>query len=235
MPRTDPLPAAQPDPVPALSNSGPSRSSGAAAGDGRGEDGGGEGGGGEGGGGGDGGGPYGGMVAGQRVIGVLDNSGNTARPVRIVARGVALAQLQLNSALPEVHPNLPPLELILLIHGSEPQYPRFEGNSMADWSVKTAFNDESSFKPQQKEQFTVLLNSAQMGGIAFSVGVVWWASRVTGVLGSLLASMPAWRQLDPLPVVGRDEEDDEIDWHSVDERIANAEELAISMILERPC
>jgi hypothetical protein len=174
------------------------------------------------------------MVAGKRVLGVLDNSGNVARPVRIDTRGVSLAQLKLNSALPEVHPPLPALELGLLIQGSEPQYPRFEGNASADWSVKTAFNDESSFEPQQKEQFTVLLDSAQMGGIAFSVGVVWWASRVTGVLGSLLASMPAWRQLDPLPVVGRDEEDDGIDWQSVDDRIANAEELAISMILQGP-
>lgn len=69
-----------------------------------------------------------------------------------------------------------------------------------------------------------------MGGIALSVGVVWWASRVTGVIGSLLASMPAWRQLDPLPVVGRDDENAEAEW--AEENARDTEEFAISMVLD---
>ena len=84
---------------------------------------------------------------------------------------------------------------------------------------------------QQKEQFTVIMDSAEMGGIALSVGVVWWASRITGVIGSLLASMPAWRQLDPMPIVDRDEE--EGDWDEADND-AYADELAISMVLDEP-
>ena len=54
----------------------------------------------------------------------------------------------------------------------------------------------------------------KLGGMALSVGVVWWASRISGLLGSLLASAPAWRHIDPLPVVGRDDDDDEKkDWY----------------------
>jgi hypothetical protein len=78
----------------------------------------------------------------------------------------------------------------------------------------------------------VIMESVRMGGIALSVGVVWWASRVTGLIGSLLASMPAWRQLDPLPIVGRDEEEDR--WEETEDSEADADELAVSMVLEGP-
>jgi len=50
--------------------------------------------------------------------------------------------------------------------------------------------------------------------MALSVGAVWWAARAGGLLASLLASTPAWRHVDPLPVLGRDEDEPEIDWHS---------------------
>jgi hypothetical protein len=45
--------------------------------------------------------------------------------------------------------------------------------------------------------------------------------------------MPAWRQLDPLPVVGRDEEKDD-EWESEQDRVTYADELAISMVLDGP-
>ena len=60
---------------------------------------------------------------------------------------------------------------------------------------------------------------------------MWWASRVSGLVGSLLASMPAWRHLDPLPIVGRDEEEE---WYDAKDSDADADELAISMVLDGP-
>ena len=77
----------------------------------------------------------------------------------------------------------------------------------------------------------MLLEQVQLGGMALSVGVVWWASRVSGLLGSLLASAPAWRHIDPLPVVGHDEDDDK-KWYDPDDRDADANELAIANVLE---
>jgi hypothetical protein len=66
-----------------------------------------------------------------------------------------------------------------------------------------------------------------MGGMALSVGVVWWASRISGLLGSLLASAPAWRHVDPLPVVSRDEDEDK-KWYDAEDRNADADELAVA-------
>ena len=77
------------------------------------------------------------------------------------------------------------------------------------------------------------MESVRMGSIALSVGVVWWASRVGGLVGSLLTSVPAWRHLDPMPIVGRDKDEAE-DWDDPRDADADADELAISMVLEGP-
>jgi hypothetical protein len=98
----------------------------------------------------------------------------------------------------------------------------------ADWTTQTAFPDGEE---PERSRIEVLLEQVQLGGMALSVGVVWWASRISGLLGSLLASAPAWRHIDPLPVVGRDE-DEEKKWYDPDDRDADANELAIANVLE---
>jgi hypothetical protein len=62
---------------------------------------------------------------------------------------------------------------------------------------------------EERNRVEVLLNSIKITGLAFSVGAVWWAARAAGLVASLLASSPAWRHVDPLPVLGRDDEDEE--------------------------
>ncbi|WP_345530972.1 putative Ig domain-containing protein [Viridibacterium curvum] len=41
-------------------------------------------------------------------------------------------------------------------------------------------------------------------GALLGAGVVWWAGRSAGLLAALMASLPAWRTIDPLPVLARD-------------------------------
>jgi hypothetical protein len=57
-----------------------------------------------------------------------------------------------------------------------------------------------------------------------------------GIIASLLASAPAWRHLDPLPVLGRDEEDEEREAHEGEEderdRERRDDEHRASWILE---
>jgi hypothetical protein len=61
---------------------------------------------------------------------------------------------------------------------------------------------------EEKQRIEVILGSVRITGLAMSVGAVWWAARAAGIIASLLASSPAWRHVDPLPVLGRDEEDE---------------------------
>jgi hypothetical protein len=128
-------------------------------------------------------------------------------------------------------PILKPAELTMLVEGSEPHYVEFGPTTKADWSAQTAFPGHHG---SEHDQIDVIMESVRMGGIALSVGVVWWASRVSGLIGSLLASMPAWRHLDPLPIVGKDEEKDEERWYEPEDSEADADELAISMVLDGP-
>ena len=53
---------------------------------------------------------------------------------------------------------------------------------------------------------TVATVSVQLAGVAFSVGLIWWVSRLGSLVGTLIASTPAWKQVDPLPVLGPGEE-----------------------------
>ena len=62
---------------------------------------------------------------------------------------------------------------------------------------------------EERARIDVVLSSVRITGLAFSVGAVWWAARAAGLIASLLASSPAWRHVDPLPVLGRDEQDEE--------------------------
>jgi hypothetical protein len=105
----------------------------------------------------------------------------------------------------------------------------YRSSAPLDWEVASAFGE--GFQDEAQQQLQVLLDSVKFGGMALSVGVVWWASRISAMLGSLLASAPAWKHIDPLPVVGADEEEKD-KWLEPDDRDADANELAVSLVLE---
>ncbi|MFT3857962.1 MAG: Ig-like domain-containing protein [Aquabacterium sp.] len=45
-------------------------------------------------------------------------------------------------------------------------------------------------------------------GLGLSIGTIWWTARISGLLTSALISTPAWRSLDPLPVITSPHDDD---------------------------
>jgi hypothetical protein len=54
-------------------------------------------------------------------------------------------------------------------------------------------------------------NAVEATGVAVTAGAVWWALRATGLLASVITSVPAWRQVDllaVLPEIGDIEHDD---------------------------
>jgi len=51
--------------------------------------------------------------------------------------------------------------------------------------------------------------------VVFTAGLVWWAGRSAGLLTALMASVPAWRVVDPLPILARDRKRKE--GHELDE------------------
>lgn len=51
--------------------------------------------------------------------------------------------------------------------------------------------------------------TATAATLTLSAGFAAWTLRSGALLASLFASSPLWRQFDPLPIVGRDEEDED--------------------------
>ena len=47
------------------------------------------------------------------------------------------------------------------------------------------------------------------GGLAFSATLLVWATRAGGLVAAMMASVPAWRSLDPLPILERTDKPDE--------------------------
>jgi hypothetical protein len=65
--------------------------------------------------------------------------------------------------------------------------------------------DETRKPSQEEQQFDIMVNGVRLTGVSLSVGVVTWALRAGGIISSLLASLPAWRYVDPLPILERAE------------------------------
>jgi hypothetical protein len=85
---------------------------------------------------------------------------------------------------------------------------------------------------EDRQRIEVVLNSVRITGLALSVGAIWWAARAAGLVASLLASTPAWRHVDPLPVLGRDEEDKE-EWdESAEDKDKKDDEHRAAWVLE---
>ena len=86
--------------------------------------------------------------------------------------------------------------------------------------------------PQRRSNIDVLLDMVKMSGLALSVGAVWWATRAAGLIASALSSLPAWRNFDPLPVLGRDEFEED-DWVQDHDKNATAESEEEERLVER--
>jgi hypothetical protein len=125
----------------------------------------------------------------------------------------------------------PPVDLVTQLLNIAPAQLEYRSSTPVDWEVAQAF--DQGFQDEAQEQLQLMLDSVKFGGMALSVGVVWWASRISAMLGSLLASTPAWRHIDPLPVVSDgDDEKDQEKWLEPDARDVHADELAVSLVLD---
>jgi VCBS repeat-containing protein len=86
----------------------------------------------------------------------------------------------------------------------------------------------TDFGEEEKKSFWNVENAAQLTGLVVSAGFVAWALRGAGLVTSLLASTPAWRNLDPLPVLGDDDEDKNKEDHVDADEEATRDEFAVS-------
>jgi hypothetical protein len=135
------------------------------------------------------------------LAGALDN--RTLAPLAVAERTEGI-EVQVNN--PNVVNNLVPVRINFL-EEFKLQLSRLATADSGQGTHGTHFEAPKGLADSDNRpyEFAVGLDAARMAGLAFSVGAVWWALRAGGLMASLLASTPAWRQLDPLPIL-RDKE-----------------------------
>ncbi|HEV7913407.1 MAG TPA: Ig-like domain-containing protein, partial [Albitalea sp.] len=88
--------------------------------------------------------------------------------------------------------------------------PTTGGRTLAIGDVRPAAIDDPSME-DAAQQLSMGVEAIEVVGLSLTVGIIWWALRLAGVAGSLLASLPAWSMIDPLPILGTPPADDEDD------------------------
>jgi hypothetical protein len=77
-------------------------------------------------------------------------------------------------------------------------------------------------------------NKIALTSVAVSAGLVAWAAQYGILFSSVLATLPAWRNLDPVAILGKDDDDEDTEWDiSDDENDQAAEENAIEILSEK--
>ncbi|MBK8335419.1 MAG: cadherin domain-containing protein [Sterolibacteriaceae bacterium] len=69
----------------------------------------------------------------------------------------------------------------------------------------------------------ITVSAAEAVGLSLTVGMVWWALRLGGLLASAMVSVPAWRQIDLLPIL--DDQGDR-DWDGDDDLDGGSDDQA---------
>jgi hypothetical protein len=79
----------------------------------------------------------------------------------------------------------------------------------------------------QKLSQLILEHKTIISSVAISVGLVTWAIQVGALFTSVIATVPAWKNLDPIAILGKDDDEDETEWGvPEDESDDQAEESA---------
>ncbi|HET6788108.1 MAG TPA: hypothetical protein VFH49_09115, partial [Aquabacterium sp.] len=72
-------------------------------------------------------------------------------------------------------------------------------------AVDLTMPGRSDFAPAADDKEAAFLTdmpqALKASGLTISLGAIWWATRASGLVTSLILTTPAWRTLDPLPVL----------------------------------
>lgn len=83
--------------------------------------------------------------------------------------------------------------------------------------------------PDQKVSQLILEHKTILSSIAVSIGLVTWATQLGALFASVLAAVPAWKNLDPIAILGKDEDDDTV-WNALDEDAEENEAAATDVL-----
>jgi hypothetical protein len=159
---------------------------------------------------------------------VSSRTAETARLFLQQAAPASRAQNQLRAAAsfekPDLAPVLPPY--MFELNPTAISMDLAPGTGAGSGFRLAVAPDAASTGEEQEHSLVTSATSVRLTGIVMSVGLVTWALRGAGLLTSLLTSIPAWRHLDPLPVLAPEE--DKPDWGDQEDDDSAREEDAVN-------
>lgn len=104
----------------------------------------------------------------------------------------------------------------------------------AQIQIDTIEFSEQKSSPVQEIGKLFFDNKIALTSVAVSAGLVAWAAQYGILFSSVLATLPAWRNLDPVAILGKDDDEGDTEWDmSDDENDQAAEENAIEILSEK--
>ncbi len=85
---------------------------------------------------------------------------------------------------------------------------------------------------QQARQYQVVLETVQMGGVAVSIGLLFYTLRAGGLVAAMLTALPAWSSIDPLVILHKDRKNKGDEWGDEGQTEIDQDEAAMGEILD---
>ena len=177
------------------------------------------------------------LVMGQNSEHAASNNGvGVAPPVFAATRDNLSASRVLPAVVRNRYEGATPAQenveaILVSLNLSDLSLPASDSNAVSASRSGIALGERGEPADDEQDRLEILLDTLRVSGIAVSAGAVWWTSRQVGLLASLLASTPAWRNIDPLPVLARDD-DEEVAWGKSEDEETERDESAIAGILQ---
>ncbi len=93
-------------------------------------------------------------------------------------------------------------------------------------------NMEWEPESQQAKTYHVVLETVQIGGVAITLGLMFYALRAGGLVAAMLTALPAWSSIDPLVILHKDRKDNGNDWGDEGLTEIDLDEAAMGEILD---
>ena len=97
-------------------------------------------------------------------------------------------------------------------------------------SNKLSPADSIIWEPDRSTSYHVALETAQIGGVAMSIGMMLYALRAGGLVAAMLTALPAWSSIDPLVVLAKGKRDDET-WSDTQRAQIDADEAGVRAVI----
>ena len=111
---------------------------------------------------------------------------------------------------------------------------RVADDGSTDWSNSKSIVrlplEAINWEPERAQSYHVVIETTQIGGVAISVGLMFYALRAGGLVAAMLTALPAWSSIDPLIVLAKKKGRDD-NWSDTQQAELDADEAGVRGVI----